>query len=458
MTMRAALYLRISSDPRGEGLGVARQETDCRALCDRLGWDVVDVYTDNDVSAYRGHRRPEYERMLADIKIGRCNAIAAYAPDRLYRRLADLVSFMEFVRSTGCQIQTCAAGEIDLNTASGRQNAGHTGVAAAAEVDRLGERIRRKLAANAAEGKPHGGKRPYGWETDRRTIIEAEAAVVRDATARVLAGESVRSIYRSLNARGVPNSMGNPWTHPTLRGVLLRPRNAGIRVHQGKEAGAGDWPPLLPVETWRALVRLLTSPDRVTTPGRGGVITLLAGLAHCATCGEPVYSGRSKGVPIYRCRTNVHAVRSRERLDAFVSDIMIERLSRDDAVDLLRPADDDSGWREAGEQAERLRQRLDAAAASFARGMIDDRQLAVITAEIRPELAELDKRATPPPDRADVLGDIITATDVRAGWDRYGKERQRAIIATLLADIKVGPGRRGPIWSPEGITIEWRTS
>jgi DNA invertase Pin-like site-specific DNA recombinase len=51
--VRAAVYVRISSDRVGAGLGVARQEEDCRGLYDRLGWQVARVYSDNDVSATR---------------------------------------------------------------------------------------------------------------------------------------------------------------------------------------------------------------------------------------------------------------------------------------------------------------------------------------------------------------------------------------------------------------------
>ncbi len=69
-TVRAAVYVRISSDRAGAGLGVARQEEDCRALCDRLGWQVARVYPDNDVSAYSGRRRPQWERLNADIAAG----------------------------------------------------------------------------------------------------------------------------------------------------------------------------------------------------------------------------------------------------------------------------------------------------------------------------------------------------------------------------------------------------
>ncbi len=47
--MQAAVYVRISQDRDGEALGVERQETDCRALAKRRGWEVIEpIYRDND--------------------------------------------------------------------------------------------------------------------------------------------------------------------------------------------------------------------------------------------------------------------------------------------------------------------------------------------------------------------------------------------------------------------------
>ena len=54
----AAIYARISSDQDGTTLGVQRQLEDCRKLAADLGWQVVDEYVDNDLSAYSGKRRP----------------------------------------------------------------------------------------------------------------------------------------------------------------------------------------------------------------------------------------------------------------------------------------------------------------------------------------------------------------------------------------------------------------
>ena len=61
---------------------------------ERLGWTVVDVYCDNDLSAFSGRRRPAYERMLSDIDAGNVDAVIAWHPDRLHRRAAELERYI----------------------------------------------------------------------------------------------------------------------------------------------------------------------------------------------------------------------------------------------------------------------------------------------------------------------------------------------------------------------------
>jgi site-specific DNA recombinase len=85
--IRAAIYVRISADRTGAGLGVARQEEDCRPLCARLGWVVVMVFCDNDVSAYSGKPRPQWDAMLAAITAGE---VACWHVDRLTRSPREL--------------------------------------------------------------------------------------------------------------------------------------------------------------------------------------------------------------------------------------------------------------------------------------------------------------------------------------------------------------------------------
>ena len=111
------------------------------------------------------------------------------------------------------------------------------------ESEHHSERIRRKL--EGAQGKHHGGSRPYGWRDDRINLVEDEAAVVREAAARVLAGESVKSIARALNPAGHRTATGKPWLDVTVRDMVLRPRNAGLRLHHDEVVGHGQWEPIL---------------------------------------------------------------------------------------------------------------------------------------------------------------------------------------------------------------------
>jgi DNA invertase Pin-like site-specific DNA recombinase len=83
-------------------------------LADLEGWSVDEVLIDNDLSAYSGACRPEYERLLDLVRRREIDVIVAYHPDRLYRRLADLVELTKVVASAGVEIRTVAAGHVDL--------------------------------------------------------------------------------------------------------------------------------------------------------------------------------------------------------------------------------------------------------------------------------------------------------------------------------------------------------
>ena len=120
MRIQAGLYLRISQDRTGQEAGVARQEKDCRVLASEREWDVVDVFTDNDVSAYSGRPRPAYQRMLNAIRLGRINAVIAWHTDRLYRQPKDLEGLIDLAEERGVKFATVKAGEIDLSTPTTR--------------------------------------------------------------------------------------------------------------------------------------------------------------------------------------------------------------------------------------------------------------------------------------------------------------------------------------------------
>src|SRR4051812_386706 len=91
----AGIYVRISSDPTGRALGVARQEKACRERAEALGWQVAQFYPDTDVSASTGKRRPAYELMLAALEAGTVNAVIVWDLDRLTRRPIEIEHFID---------------------------------------------------------------------------------------------------------------------------------------------------------------------------------------------------------------------------------------------------------------------------------------------------------------------------------------------------------------------------
>jgi site-specific DNA recombinase len=95
MTMKAAIYCRISDDREGSGLGVTRQEADCRALAQTRGWTVTRVYVDNDISlAYSGKPRPSYKQLLSAMREKEFEAVITWHTDRLHRSPVELEEFI----------------------------------------------------------------------------------------------------------------------------------------------------------------------------------------------------------------------------------------------------------------------------------------------------------------------------------------------------------------------------
>jgi site-specific DNA recombinase len=318
-----AIYARISLD-RTDGEGVARQLADGRQLAaDRWPDAQVVEYVDNDVSAFRARRRPEFERLLTDLSAGRINAVVAYHPDRLYRRLADLEAFIDATQVAGADVATVKAGDIDMSSASNRMVARILGSVARHESERIGERVSRAKQERAAQGRASGGgKRPFGLSCSnpvpddpergcrvpgcahdgRMTLVPGEAVELRQVAAARLGGASWRSEVVRLQEAGVMSTTGRPWTIGTLRRTITSPYVAGLRAYKGEIVGPAAWPAILDRETWDQL----RADKAASHPGRPFVAKyLLSGLLTCSNCGQRLYAtplGRGGRVN-YRCAT-----------------------------------------------------------------------------------------------------------------------------------------------------------
>src|SRR5215211_2916643 len=170
---RAGIYERISyarageiksgAARKGEVLSVEKQEPPCLALCERLGWKVVETYIDPNDSAYSGRPRRQWKRLIEDVKAGRIDAIVAWHPDRLTRQPRENEELIELVDRYGLIVATAMAGEHDLASPSGRLHFRMLGSIARYESEHRAEPVMGHHNQLAAESRRHGGRRPCGY-------------------------------------------------------------------------------------------------------------------------------------------------------------------------------------------------------------------------------------------------------------------------------------------------------
>ncbi|MGO4534832.1 recombinase family protein [Leifsonia sp. 2MCAF36] len=256
----AAIYARISSDQLGERLGVQRHIEDCRKLAAERGWPIAAEYVDNDISAFATKHRPGYERMVADIAEGRVDAVLVYHFYRLTRRPVELEHFVEACTVAGVDVTT-VTGDVGLGNESGLFVARIMSAVAANESRRKSERIKRKTQQNVEMGKPNGGaQRPFGFEPDKVTVRESEAAIIRQVAARYIAGESLVSLATWMNHEEVPTAgKAAGWTVQSLRWGLMGgvlPVSAIITAsRRGRRRGRRSSPRSSMSSLWRRSTR-----------------------------------------------------------------------------------------------------------------------------------------------------------------------------------------------------------
>jgi DNA invertase Pin-like site-specific DNA recombinase len=461
-TRSAAIYTRISEDRNAVCLGVERQEEECRELAQRLGWAVTEVYSDPNISAFNGRRRPDYERLLSDIGAGRVTAVIAWDPDRLHRRSRELERYIDLCEKHDVANQTVCAGMWDLTTPAGRMVARQLGAVASYESEHKSARLKSARVQHAKQGKHHGGIRCYGYKKDGVTVVPKEAAEIAAACQQVAEGVSLRAIVRDMNARKVPTATGKTWTSQQLRQTLMSPRIAGWSTHKGVIVGTAAWPRIVGDALWRNVEAILSNDTRRTNHRITGAVKWLGSGLYVCACGQrsmrvSVTGGSKRHT--YRCansgdRSATHTTRDAVALDAYVERLLVERLSKPGTVEKLAFRDDTTDVAALRAEQAKLGNRKDEAAAMFAKGVIDAVQLETITKEannrgtqIAETLAQAGWRSPLEP---------LVGGDIGKAWGKLTLAQKRAVL-DVVADVHVlptTPTTRG--FDIDGVGIDWK--
>jgi site-specific DNA recombinase len=431
---RAVTYLRISLDQTGEGLAVARQRDDCAKIIKQRGWKQIGEYVDNSISASDARKnRPGYDALVKAYAGGDFDALVCYDLDRLTRQPRQLEDWIDAAEDRGLALVT-ANGEADLTTDGGRMFARVKLAVARAEVDRKSRRQRDAASQRARLGRPPLGVRLTGY-TPKGDVVPDEADVVRRLFKLFYAGESLRSIARTLTDEGITSRSGKPWNPSTIRTILINPRYAGRAIYQGKPTGEiGNWEPLVSADVYDIVQARLNDPRRVSNREGTDRKHLGSGLFLCGVCDEPV-SSWSQGR--YRCKDR-HVNRSREPIDKWVRAVIVARLQREDMLDLLAPAEAELAPLLA--ESERLHNRLARIQADYDADLIDGYRYASATERARAELSAIERQVAAHSSGA-VLGAMLSAPNPAAAFLDAQLMSQRAVVEALCV-VRLHPGTK----------------
>lgn len=381
----AGIYCRLSYAPDGSIEKVERQEEDCRQLAHRLGWPVSDrhVYVDNSKSAWkRDRKRPRWDAMLEAIDNGEIDAVIVYHGDRLIRQPWDLEKLISIADSKGVRIAS-PSGTRNLDSPDDRFVLRIEAAQACRESDNISRRITRKIEARAAEGlSQNGGRRPFGHGVpipgqtrtridpdtgeeqqvpviDRDQVVPEEAAILREAAQRLLAGQSIGGVCQWMNGR-CTTTEGGRWNGKNLKILLTSPRVTGLIDHKGVLYPA-KWPAIIEREVWVDLAAYFEHSSRAHPYQGRRRQSLLSGIAECPsghrmrqkpTGGRNRKDSRIYYCPVPGCTTKVG--RNLHHLDTYVTGAVLSLLNDDDFRAELHAVD---GNEQIGEQIAALDRR-----------------------------------------------------------------------------------------------------
>ncbi len=165
-----AIYARKSRiTNKGDSIGVQfKQSADYAINQLSLSEDYEFArYEDKGLSGYYSDR-PDFQRLLRDIEMGKIKAVACYKLDRISRKTSDLMRLLEYFERHDVTLLVCS-NNINTRISTSKIIIQVLAIIAEFERDILTERIQDNLMELAKDGRWLGGKTPTGFSSQRVT-------------------------------------------------------------------------------------------------------------------------------------------------------------------------------------------------------------------------------------------------------------------------------------------------
>jgi site-specific DNA recombinase len=227
MSASAVLYARFSPRPGAEACeSVEKQLERCRAYCLGHSYNVVEEFSDKDLSGSRADNRPGLQRAIA-AACRQSAVLCVYSLSRLARCTRDAIDLAERLNIAGADL---AVIQENVNTSSPMGRFIFTLFSALAQLEReqIAERTSTAMLRHQLNGRrmTHTARCPFGKQPDpldpaRLVDHPGEQVAIGTIWAARAEGKGLKAIANLLDAKETP-CRGQRWHHTTVRSILRR--------------------------------------------------------------------------------------------------------------------------------------------------------------------------------------------------------------------------------------------
>ena len=243
---KVALYIRLSKEDVDKGYDESESITNQKALLTEylknLGWEyeLYDIYID---PGYTGtnFNRPDFQRMINDIKQGKVNMVITKDLSRLGRDYIETGEYIEkWFPENNVRYISVTDGIDTFSTNNGNNDiAPFKSILNDMYSKDLSKKIRTALHTMQKQGKWVGGKTALGYVRDandknKLVICEKEAKIIKTIFNMALAGNSLSTIKNYLNENHIPTAnqirynRASFWENKSIKNILTNKVYIGV--------------------------------------------------------------------------------------------------------------------------------------------------------------------------------------------------------------------------------------
>lgn len=310
---RVGIYIRVSTEEQAriqEGSLVSQKNRLLEYIefqnKRESGWGtLVDIYCDEGKSAKNMKGRPEFLKMLSDVKTGRIDLIVATELSRMNRNIKDFCEVWDLLKDHKASFITLRE-NFDTTTASGEMMVFNLINYAQYERKQTSERIAANWLSRSKRGLWNGGTIPLGYDRNPKNkaelvINESEAFLVKKIFTTFLEQETVRQTQKTLTELGIYNKNyinkhgiekgGKGFSVGTLQSILTNKSYIGIKELRHKDGSIEEikavWPGIVDKETFlKVQTRLTKNKNRYKPESWKKYPFPLTELIQCGECGK----------------------------------------------------------------------------------------------------------------------------------------------------------------------------